>query len=121
MHLERAAVLCDDTENPVPGSHILYETWILHCIHCCTDLMFQGQGSYLLWPTADTWDTRKMLNNFTGGFTFSPSHPFVLPDSYKFISGCQPAQNISICQKAYFSKVIESGMVLFKVWVFFLH
>lgn len=49
----------------------------------------------------------------------SPSHSFVLPDSHIPILGYQPAQNISICQKAYFSKVIESEMVLFKVWFFF--
>lgn len=117
--MERVAALCDAAENPVPGTHILYNTCIFHSIHCCTDFVFWGQGSYLLWPIADTWDIRKTSNILTGGFVFSPSHPFVLPDSHKLISGCQPAQNISICQKAYFSKVIESGMVLFKVWGFF--
>lgn len=80
-----------------------------------------GARMVLPWPIVDTWDIRKMLNNLTGGFTFSLSHPFVLPDSHKLISGCQPAQNISICRKAYYSKVIESGVFLFKVWGFFLH
>lgn len=111
LHLESVAALCDGTKNPVPGTHILYDTCILHCTPHCMGFMFQGQGSCLLWPPEDTWDTRKMLNKLTEGFIFSPSHPFVLPDSNKLISGCQPAQNISICLKAYFSKVIESGFI----------
>lgn len=110
LHLESVAALHDGTKNSVPGTHILYDTCILYCTPHCTGFMFQGQGSCLLWPPEDTWE-RKMLNKHTEGFIFSLSHPFLLPDSHKFISSCQPAQNISICLKAYFSKVIESGFI----------
>lgn len=74
-------------------------------------LYVPGTRSCLLWSPEDTWDIRKMLNKLTEAFIFSVSHPFVLPDSHKLISGCQPAQNISICLKAYFSKVIESDLI----------
>lgn len=112
-NLERMAVLCDDTDSLVPDTHILYDTWILCCVHCWTDFMFQGQGSYLPCPTLGSWDTSKMLKTLIGGFAFFLSHKFVVPDSHKLISGCQ---NISICWKAYFSKVDGK----WKVFFFFL-